>query len=482
MKCNETRATLIILDGARPDVFEYLLAAGDLPTISRHVCEPGGAVPATTVFPSTTGVAYLPFLTGCYPGTCNLPGIRWLDTALYAGAWWRHRAHVRSYCGYQGRLLDGDVSDRVLSLFDVEPDSVALCTPFNRHLPRARQRACVQRTIYGSLAHFTTGYGILDRAVGRALARVARQRHRLVFAVFPAVDGIAHSYDPSHPRVQKRYREFDRALAEYVRRGGFAGDHLAVLASDHGMSRILRHTDVARVLESRGLATLRHPILWRRNPRVAVMVSGNASAQVYLQPGIRRTTRWSVSAIEAGKVQGIPADFVKYLASLSGVALVAGVEGPDVVVCSRDGEARLVDEGDGSIRYEPATADVLELGPHAVTRSAQEWLVESYNHRFPDGPVQLLQLFRSPRAGDLAISAAGDSDLRDAWEFPEHRSGHGGLVREHMRCLLAINRPATGPMRTVDVFPTVLTHLGHEIPYGIDGVAAALGNQTHGGA
>ena len=61
--------TVVMLDGARPDVFDRLVAAGDLPNISRHVLEPGGRVPATTVFPSTTGIAYLPFLTGCYPGT-----------------------------------------------------------------------------------------------------------------------------------------------------------------------------------------------------------------------------------------------------------------------------------------------------------------------------------------------------------------------------------------------------------------------------
>ena len=300
-----------------------------------------------------------------------------------------------------------------------------------------------------------------------------------MFAVFPAVDGIAHSYDPWHPRVLKLYREFDAAIGEYVARGGFEGDHLAVLVSDHGMTRIFEHTDVALALEQRGLATLRHPVLWRRDPRVAVMVSGNASAQVYLQPGIRRTSRWSVSAIEAGEVQGIPADLVQYLASLEGVALVAGVEGADVVVYSCDGHARLVDEGGGSIRYDPATADVLELGAAAVTRSAREWLMESVNRSYPDSPMQLLQLFRSPRAGDLAISATMHADLRADWEVPEHRSGHGGLVKDHMRCLVAMNRPASGPMRTVDVFPLILSHLGYEIPRGIDGVPVAVGNQTH---
>jgi hypothetical protein len=322
--------------------------------------------------------------------------------------------------------------------------------------------------IYGGIAHYTTAYGILDRAVGNDLARIAGRNYRLVFAVFPAVDGVAHSYDPWHPKVLQLYRQFDAAIGRYVARGGFAGDHLAVLVSDHGMTRIYRHSDVALALEQRGLRTLRHPL----------MVSGNASAQVYLRPGIRRTSRWLVSAIEAGEVPGIPADLVQYLTALPGVALVAGVDGPEVVVHSRDGHARLEDRGDGFIRYDPITADVLDLAARTATRTAREWLSESINRSYPDSAVQLLQLFRSPRAGDLAISATIHADLRGAWEVPEHHSGHGGLVKDHMRCLVAMNRPASGPVRTVDVFPLILRHLGHAVPGGIDGVPIEVGSPT----
>jgi hypothetical protein len=35
---------------------------------------------------------------------------------------------------------------------------------------------------------------------------------------------------------------------------------------------------------------------------------------------------------------------------------------------------------------------------------------------------------------------------------------------------MALNHPVTGPMRTVDLFPYVMQHLGHAVPEGIDGV------------
>ena len=77
---------------------EERLAAGDLPHLAEMLAA-GGRTRAITVFPSTTSVAYLPFLTGCTPGRCNIPSIRWMDRRAYGGRWWREREAVRSYCG-----------------------------------------------------------------------------------------------------------------------------------------------------------------------------------------------------------------------------------------------------------------------------------------------------------------------------------------------------------------------------------------------
>lgn len=467
------RAVVLLLDGARHDVFADLAARGDLPNIARHLLEPGGTVPAATVFPSTTGVAYLPFLTGCYPGTCDVPGIRWLDVARYRGDWWHDRRHLRSYCGYQGGQLNTDLRPGIATLFDLIPESVALCSPFVRGLGPSRERAAGARKLWGGLAHYTGGYGTLERAVGRALAAVARERHRFVFAVFPGVDGVTHFHDPRHPAVLATYREFDRLVGDYAAAGGFTGDHLTLLVSDHGLSRVDRHTDVALALEGMGLATLRHPIIWRRDPLAAVMVSGNASVQVYWLPGRRRERRFTIGEVEAGAVPGIPRHAVQHLATRPGIALVAGSDDDGVTVVSRDGRARLY-QAPGGIAYDPATADVLELGP-AATRSDRAWLASTIDARFPDAPTQLLQLFRSGRTGDLVVIAAEGADLRRDWEIPEHRSGHGSLHREHMRCLLASNVPLRGPLRTADLFPLMLDHLGVTVPQGIDGVLPETG-------
>ena len=465
---SHTLVTAVMLDGSRPDVFDRLVAAGDLPNISRHVLEPGGRVPATTVFPSTTGIAYLPFLTGCYPGTCQVPGMRWMDVSRYQGRWMRDREHIRSYCGYQGGMLNSDVPDSVLSIFDIEKDSTAICSPFTRGLGEGRHRLGATRMIYGAAAHYNCNYEPLDRAVCNEMVEQARRRPRFMFAVLPGIDGVAHLRHPDHPRVLELYRRFDSDLGRYLAAVGTDRDHLLMLVSDHGFTRVDRHVDIALALERIGIATLRHPVVWRRHPKAAVMVSGNASAQIYLAPGTPRSQRYPLSAVEGGEIEGIPRILVEHLADLHGVAFVAGVEDDDVIVVSAAGRARITTQG-STIGYLPETADVLGYGPAPQRHDADGWLAATIDSPHPDGPVQLLQLFRSHRTGDLIVSAAPGADLRSRWEIPEHKAGHGSLAADQMLCLAAINRPVAGPMRAVDIFPMILEHLGHDIPEGIDG-------------
>ena len=148
-----SRCLLLLVDGLRPDVAEARLAAGELPHLEAML-EAGGRTRAITVFPSTTSVAYLPFLTGCTPGHCNIPSIRWLDRQAYGGRWWREREAVRSYCGYQAPRLDDDIAPDVRTIFELVPDSVGIFTPVARGLTAERDPSRRERQFWGALAHY----------------------------------------------------------------------------------------------------------------------------------------------------------------------------------------------------------------------------------------------------------------------------------------------------------------------------------------
>jgi len=463
------RAVMVLIDGARVDVLRDLLHRGDLPNLARWVIETGGLRTGTTVFPSTTGVAYIPFLFGRYPGSVDIPGIRWLDRrrAGEGGGWREQWRAARSYCGVQGGWLNTDIV-ATPSIFDLVPESIAICTPLTRGLQAGAHRCALRRVVLGSVAHYAGTYPALDRAVARAWLDAADEPWRFLFVVFPGVDGISHLKDPLHPAVLESYRLVDRAIGAFVARVRKQGRELPAffVVSDHGMTVMREHTDPAVLLERDGVPTLRHPVqVWRRGARVATMVSGNASVQLYFDPRSGRERALTESEI--------PETILERLLALPAVRLAAcrADSAGGIVVRTQNARARLM-ESAGLVRYEPESGDPLGLGG-PLELDDRDLLSRTRETDVPDAPRQLLQLFRSPRAGDLALAAAPGADFRGPWEIPEHRAGHGSLIVEHMEVPIAasVALPETA-LRTVDLMPTILERLDVAVPSGValDGV------------
>jgi type I phosphodiesterase/nucleotide pyrophosphatase len=465
------RCFLLLVDGLRPDVADRRLAAGELPNLGEMLSG-GGRTLAITGFPSTTSVAYLPFLTGCAPGRCDIPSIRWLDRATYGGHWWRDRAAVRSYCGYQAPLLDGDISPDVRTLFELVPESIGIFTPVARGLTRDRDPSRLERQLWGSVAHFAQWHQPSDEAVSRHLLRAAAGSSRFVFAQFPAVDGYTHQTDPNSSAVHGALAKVDAtvgALRELLRNRGELDESLILLVSDHGATRVHTHLDLADWFRAQGVATLSHPIIWERNPRAAVMVAGNGSAMVYARPGEPRARRWPVERLRRLDTFGSRSDLVAALLREKAVALVAAEsEAGGIWVESAQGSARLANQGD-AVSYQPLTGDPLMV-KWAWSGSSREWLEATWDSPFPDAPFHLMDQFRSRRSGDLLVIAREGYDFRARYEVPEHKAGHGSLIRAHMQTPVWSSQPIPrAPLRTVDLFPAMLDWLGVPAPEELDG-------------
>ncbi|HEX5385135.1 MAG TPA: alkaline phosphatase family protein [Gemmatimonadales bacterium] len=469
-RAQSTRCMLLLVDGLRRDVAEAELAAGALPHLARMVNE-GGRACAITAFPSTTSVAYLPFLTGCTPGRCDVPSIRWLDRTRYDGRWWRGRAALRSYCGYQAPMLDGDIAPDVSTIFELVPGSVGLFTPVARGLGPAGDPTRVARKFWGTVSHYAQWHQPGDDAVARHLLVAADGPARFIFAQFPAVDGYTHQRGHDSAEVRRALGRVDATvgrLTERLRVRGELERTLILLVSDHGASPVRTHLDLADWFRARGVRTLAHPTVWVRDPQVAVMVAGNGSAMVYARPGVPRARRWPLAALRS-------VAFVAALLAEPAVDLVAAEEENGAVrVASQGGEAELWRrEADGGVEidYRPLTGDPLGIGG-AWTASAREWLDATWDSPRPDAAYQLVDQFRSPRTGDLVVTARPGYDFRHRWEIPTHRAGHGSLTRDHMQTPLWANVPLPdGPFRTVDLFPAMLEWLGVPMAAAIDGDA-----------
>ena len=162
---------------------------------------------------------------------------------------------------------------------------------------------------------------------------------------------------------------------------------------------------------------------------------------------------------------------IEPLLEIEGLAFVAGQsEEGAIVVQDQNGIGKITYETE-TFSYQFQGADPLGYGTFYQNLSSRDALIQTYDSEYPDGLVQLWQIFQGDRTGDLVLSADPGYDLRARYEYPEHHTTHGALNAEQMFVPLAINLPIeTEFIRTVDLFPTVLSQFGRPVePTQIDG-------------
>ena len=475
MTARYDRAFFFLLDGARTDLFAEHMKRGDLPNLSRYLAEPGAHQTAISVFPSVTGVAYVPYLTGMFPGRANLPGYRWFDRERYHA---RPLSFMRfrNYSGLGSYLMNRDLSKDATTLFELLKPSSNIFSGISRGTG-FRRNAAYFRRIPAAIKFFRTGsWDHIDEAGERFLLRAAlRRRERFTFHTTYSIDEYSHHHGPFSERVRDRYLHFDRVIGRLVARLKTTGQldrSLLMMGADHGHTEVKSHFDLEGFIERRGLKTLYFPKKFRNwmGAKAAVMVAGNGMGHIY----IKGPTAWNDQPTGGELIAEDPTLVEDMLAS---EAIDHIMYRPDrsgsVEVRSRRGRANILLEGDlVHYKVDPVAGDPFGYGPMPETMSRAEVLARTAESLYPDAPLQVAQVFDSPRAGDFILSASYGWDLREREGKIDMRSCHGSLHREHMAVPFLINHPVEDPARvprSVDAFPTILQLLGRPSPAGVDG-------------
>ena len=456
---NRSPSVIVILaDGARPDVLASAMASGELPALAQLRAE-GGLHTIATVFPSVTGPAYSPFLMGRHPGSVGLPGLRWYDRAHDACRW---PSYARSYIGPQCLRLDSDLTPNSETIFELAESSIGALSVIRRGLPATKRigsgAAFLART---AITHFrgkAGGWLDIDRSVGeRFVRRVRDERPEYAFAAFTGIDKASHSTGHDSAMVHDAMRVVDnvcwRVREDAERAGTWDSTHLWVV-SDHGHSSVSAHEDLAGFVASLGSRVVAHPWVVRPGAQVAVAVSGNAMAHIYVDLKNRQRSFWPAlmdrwSEMAAAILARESVDLMMLPLSDSSCEVRAPGRGHAIVSWSSS-----------TYSYHPTTGDPLGIGDHE--RLTEIDALEATIHgSYPDALVQIARLCACSRSGDIILSAAPEWDFRAHYEPIRHVSSHGALHRQHMLVPLITNRPLAGtPRRTVDVMTSTCAALG----------------------
>jgi arylsulfatase A-like enzyme len=449
---------ILLADGARPDVLGAALRTRELPALAQ-LAEEGGSHTIATVFPSVTGPAYTPFLTGQHPGSVGLPGLRWYDRAHSACRW---PSYARSYIGPQCRFLDRDLAEDAETMFELADSSIGALSVIRRGLTPSRQigsgSAFVARTAVTHFRGKVSGWLDIDRNIGgRFVQRVRDERPEFGFAAFTGIDKASHAFGHDSGMVHDAMRVVDdvcgRIRADAERSGRWDSTHLWVV-SDHGHSRVTTHEDLARVVASLGFRVVAHPWTVRRGAQIAVAVSGNAMAHIYTGLESRTQRFWPSLSSEWDCVANM------LLSRESVDVMLLPLSPASCEVSARERGSAVVSWDDGRYAYHPITGDPLGIGEHDYLSESDAFdvTVDSF---YPDAIVQIARISSCARSGDIILSAAPDWDFRARYEPIPHVSSHGALHREHMLVPLITNRPIQGPARrTVDVMASACAVLG----------------------
>ena len=458
---------ILLADGTRPDTLDAAVRSGALPALAR-LRDEGGMHTITSCFPSVTGPAYAPFLMGRFPGPIGLPGLRWFDRAREVCTF---PDYTRSYVGYQMRSVDRDIAADAPTIFELCDGSIGALNVIGRGLPVSDRIGSITAlsALRAARTHFAgnvAGWLQIDRDVATQVTRRIRDdKPEFVFAALTGVDKVSHARGHEAPMIMDALRIVDDAAAQIRADAERAGRWEAMslwVVSDHGHSRVTMHEDLAGIVAAQGHRTVSHPWVFTPSPDVAVMVSGNAMAHLYVDvrsrrgPGAALGPRWT-SLLDM--LLARPSVDVALVPGVSDVAIHAGGRGRAT--------ARL--DGD-RYSYRREGGDPLGIGRDLDGVSADEAYDATIDTDYPDGVVQIVHLARSSRSGEIILSAARDWDFRARYEPIPHVSSHGALHREHMLVPLLVNRPIQGrPRRTVDVMPSALAALGKTVPLGLDG-------------
>lgn len=462
------RCIIIMADGARYDVMKELISDAQLPNIQDVFLKKGSFLQGVTVFPSTTGPAYLPYLTGCFPGTCNMPGIRWFDRREYGSkvfSWNKHR----SYVGLDSMKMNSDVKDGILSLHDLLDKTYNIFSAIHKGCKNNLHQQTKLWTWY--YCHITDRWATADRLALKYTLRALEKDFDFLFTLFPAIDVYSHRSSPHSDIVKETYIELDRSVGKIrdklIAENKFE-ETLLFIVSDHGLTQCHTHFGVDECLEEdHEIKTFYYPQIFKWNFDAATAVSGNAMCHLYFKTGKSWIEETSFKAIENKYPK-----LIHQLLNEPSIGLLIAKAGEGWIDIRKGDQHAQVKEEEGRLFYRRVSGDPLQVGDLPLEMSFAESFDLTLSCPYPDALLQITQIFRSPRTGDIILSAENGFDLRDHFEDPEHKASHGSFHEEVMRVPILCNIPSSREaIRTVDVFPTILKELGIPISHSIDGVA-----------
>jgi len=462
-------ATIFLIDGLSNDIFRKAMQQGKLPHIAALAAQGRYVENGIGSFPSMTGYAFFPFVTGTDAVQSGILGLRWFDRQ-------RKNDKFRNYVGRTHIHMNTDILPEHRTFFEqYQPYYTA---SINSYMNRGVQEATMTgwahttakyegKSIFGWLRaipyfgkyiaknHFEHETAALEIA----LQQVAHNP-KVHWITFPSPDAYNHVFGTDSTYWQL-LTHIDSLIGRYVaevNRLGQGGQRLIAIVSDHGISDVGRNIDICQYLyEHTGMVAERgtsvnvwtsqltdDPILLDKSDAYFV-INGNLCGYLYLKGGSDSLNAWTCqpdySEITQWVKNGSTYNLLQVFANMEGIELVAARQSSTILsVQNQQGIAHIArrqrTDGVYTYRYDTLSADPLRYGhlPSLVgyDYTASEWLIRTANTDFPYAVPRLFEVMAQDKSPDLLFTSAAGYDVANDYEMfvGNYKGGHGGIRAE----------------------------------------------------
>lgn len=466
-KTSGNTVSIILIDGLSQNVFEKAIANDQLPNLKSLLTNGTYVKNGIGSFPSMTGYAFYPFITGVDATKSGILGLRWFDRSLDVG-------NLRNYVGRTNVYMNEDITDTIKNIFELSGDmyTSSINTYMNKGVDDGRITGWTHTTakfegksIFGPMRSMPI--------VGEELAKNHFQHEAEVFRmakdqlhknpkvqwiVLPSLDASHHVFGMTD-NYMKLLKHIDGLIGNFKNTIDSLGQNetrMIAIVSDHGVSDVKTNIDIVPLSKQQiGLDLIRGNAVNYRSMHLNTplsdfiekdgywVINGNLSSYLYLRDHSKNgaeSWRKNLTYIDliqykkGGKIINIPKSF----AEIEGIQLVIyKKDAYNIVVQNKEGYAFITKMGN-KYQYHIHTADPLEYGELKLVdtfMTKDKWIKHTIQSNYPDAVYRLFSLMQTPTVGDLVITSQEGYDLAKDYEaiVNDYKGGHGGLRGDQLR-------------------------------------------------
>ncbi|MFT4534690.1 MAG: hypothetical protein ACJA1A_003080 [Saprospiraceae bacterium] len=476
---NGNTATIILIDGLDQARFQNALKKGKLPNLKKLINKGTYIKNGIGSFPSMTGYAFYPFITGHDAIESGIIGLRWFDRSLDVG-------NLRNYVGRTNVWMNQDITDTIKTFFELSGDqyTASINSFMNKGVADARITGWTHTTakfegksFIGPLRSIPFAGKELaknhyqhESAVMKMAAEQLEQNPKLQWIALPSpdatfhVDGMTDYYDNLVQYIDSLIGDFQVTIDDL----GQNDTRMLAIVTDHGIASVENNIDFLKEAKNKmGLDFIRGNAVNYRSMQLNeplsdyvdkdgyFVINGNLCAMLYLRdPSKSEAESWRSSLSYEYLVDYPYTQFNANSKRINVAQAIANMDGLEfvifrkdkntIIVKNKEGEATIENLGE-TYKYTSQSSNPFgyEIALLDTFMNADQWLEKTINTDYPDAVYRLYSVMDLPIVGDFVLTSKEGYDFAKDYEVivGNYKGGHGGVKANQLRVPYILSIP-----------------------------------------